>query len=480
MRPLALLLPVSRFLSYGNAYSFISHCMPRSSFAGRNLAAATPFCVEGRGNDRTTMVFDYIKRRTEEGVKQVENISTLAGQGKLGEALQDTADYLKQRKKADSQSIAKFADGLAKSREKFLSDLGSLGTGGGPLDETLEKLEEVLMSADIGATTTLRIIDDLREIASGSGQSLGPADIKAVLRGTLVDVLSLSGTEDASSITFAPPEQKLSVLFVMGANGMGKTTTIGKLAARLRVQGEAKVLLAAADTFRAAAVEQLAEWADRAEVDIVKPIDNEKASTVVYKACEKALAEDYDVLIVDTSGRLSNNKGLNEELNKMKRVIGDQIPGGPHETLLVVDASVGRNAVDQATIWKQSVGLSGIVVTKLDGTAKGGFAVGITQDLDIPVKLIGVGETIEDLRDFDAELYVDSLLGISEAEAVTLKKSYETNEILRNRMQAKLEANKSSPQEERWEAMMSAAAQNTATRGKGSRRAQKRSKGKKK
>jgi len=193
---------------------------------------------------------------------------------------------------------------------------------------------------------------------------------------------------------------------------MGKTTTIGKIAARLSQEANQSVLVAACDTFRAAAVDQLEEWTVRAGVDIHKPSEGQtKPAPVLDDAITKAIEGDYDVLIVDTSGRLSNNVALNEELKKLKRTISDRIPGGPHETLLVLDGAVGRNGVDQAKVWNREVGITGLVITKLDGTARGGVVVSIVRDVGVPVKLIGVGEGISDLRDFNPEDFVDALLG---------------------------------------------------------------------
>ncbi|KAG5189749.1 PFtsY, plastid signal recognition particle receptor [Tribonema minus] len=397
------------------------------------------------------MVFDFFKKRATEGIKQVENIAGKAVEGKLGEALQDTAAYVKVRREADAENFAKFTQGLTKSREKFLGDLSKALGRGDTLDETLTGLEEVLMTSDIGSATTLQIIDALRDIAGSSESKLEPEDVNCVLRGTLIEVLGgnavgpLEGANNPSAIKFAPADSGVpSVLFVMGANGMGKTTTIGKIAARLKGQ-DLKVLLCAADTFRAAAVEQLEEWSNRAEVDIVKPLDSEeRPESVAQRACERAVEGGYDVVVVDTSGRLSNNRKLNQELKAIKASIGSVIKGAPHETLLVVDASVGRNAFVQAKTWKSEVGVSGLAVTKLDGTARAGFVVSIVRDLGVPVKLIGVGEGLTDLRDFDAELFVDALLGYSAETAEGLRQRFAANSVLQERLREKMD-NKPAP-----------------------------------
>ncbi|CAM9950273.1 unnamed protein product [Discosporangium mesarthrocarpum] len=278
------------------------------------------------------MVFDFFRKRAEEGVAQAKNLADAAQAGQLDKALRDTAEYVK-------ESVSKFSDGLAKSRMRFLGDLESLFGMAGPLDETLEKLEEALLQADLGATTSYRIIEDLRETARSTSARLEADDIKSILRGTLVRggvgargddaVTTLPDGSNRAAITFADPSLGVpSVLFFMGANGMGKTTTVGKVAERLRAEGGQRVLLAAADTFRAAAVEQLEEWATRSGADIVKPdSDEQKALAVVSAAATKVMEEGYDTLIVDTSGRLANNKNLNEELKKMKRVLAEKIPG---------------------------------------------------------------------------------------------------------------------------------------------------------
>jgi fused signal recognition particle receptor len=230
------------------------------------------------------------------------------------------------------------------------------------------------------------------------------------------------------AIRFSKDENIPTVLFVMGANGMGKTTTIGKLASRLKNEGNQTVLLAACDTFRAGAVEQLEMWADRAEVECYSPNEQQKTpSAVLYGALDRATQDKIDVLIVDTSGRLSNNDALTEELAKMKRVIqkrlsvekvdGKEVPNMtvPHETLLVIDAAQGRMALDSAKAWDTEIGLTGLVLTKLDGSARGGSVVAVSRELNLPVKLIGVGEKIDDLRDFSPESFIDGLLGIGAA-----------------------------------------------------------------
>ena len=352
----------------------------------------------------TALVPPHPKRHTRITVKQRANI--------FEQAADAASKFFEERARQDSLALAKFTEGLEKSRQNFLSDLrGIFDVKGASLDQTLEKLEDALLSADIGATTTDQILDDVKAVAQAQGDYT-EQDVTAILRGRMAEALMKGGPSSLTSSETGP-----TVILVLGANGMGKTTTIGKLARRLRAETGQKVLLAACDTFRAAAVEQLEEWAARAEVDIVVPDPGiESPAAAAYKACDVALAGDYDVVIVDTSGRLVNNRALTAELDKIRRTLEKKIPGAPHESLLVVDAAVGRNALDQARGWQQDVGVTGLAVTKLDGTARAGFVVSVVQDLGIPVKLVGVGETLDDLRDFEGERFVDALLDVNDAD----------------------------------------------------------------
>ncbi|EED87323.1 signal recognition particle alpha, partial [Thalassiosira pseudonana CCMP1335] len=284
------------------------------------------------------------------------------------------------------------------------------GKGGNLLDQ----LEDTLLQADLGMATTDDVLEEARFLREESTEIFSRDDIKALLRGKLLEALGPS-TNNPTPLT---------IHFIMGANGMGKTTTIGKLAHRLKTESGQKVLLAACDTFRAGAVAQLEQWADRAQVDCFSPNESTNGpSAVLFGALDKAIKEDYNVLLVDTSGRLSNNDALTAELVKMKRVIQKRmstkfdsavkpIPNEsvPHETLLVIDAAQGRMALDSAKQWDKEVGLSGLILTKLDGSAKGGSVVAVSRELGLPVKLVGVGEGLEDLRDFEPESFVDGLL----------------------------------------------------------------------
>ncbi len=367
-------------------------------------------------------VFDFFKKRAEEGVDQLKNLSEKTAKGKLIEGLTDVASYT-------SVTNAAFADGLAKSRNQLLYNLDDLFNGGGDI---IEELEDILLQADLGTKTSMDVMEEVRSLRLDSTQIFSRDDLRSVLRGKLIEALQVR-PEDANddfnpqAINFSPGDLP-TVLFVMGANGMGKTTTIGKLASRLKNEANQTVLLAACDTFRAGAVEQLEMWGERAEVRCYSPNEQQRTpSAVLYGALDLTIKEKYDVLIVDTSGRLSNNEALNEELAKMKRVIqkrlsleevdGKVVPNldVPHETLLVIDAAQGRMALDSARIWNEEIGVTGLVLTKLDGSARGGSVVAVSRELGLPVKLIGVGEKIDDLRDFEPEAFVDGLLGIGAA-----------------------------------------------------------------
>lgn len=292
--------------------------------------------------------------------------------------------------------------GLSKTRDSFVGKIDRLVLGKKEIDaDTLEELEEILISADIGVNTTVELIRMLEQRLSRNELQDGEA-LKAALKDEIYARLS----RDARplDITAASP----FVIMVIGVNGVGKTTTIGKLAARFSAEGK-KVVLAAGDTFRAAAAEQLQIWGERAGVDVVRHQEGADPSAVVFDSVKAALARNADVLIVDTAGRLHTKVNLMEELKKVRRIIGRELPGAPHETLLVLDAATGQNAVSQAKLFKETAEVSGIALTKLDGTAKGGIVVAICNEFRIPIRYIGVGEGVDDLRDFDPGQFVEAL-----------------------------------------------------------------------
>jgi fused signal recognition particle receptor len=266
----------------------------------------------------------------------------------------------------------------------------------------MEELEELLFSADIGVEITMRIVSDLRgsvkkNLLKDTSQVIG------FIKKELVEILARDMAADTLDLTIKP-----FVILVIGVNGSGKTTTIGKIAAQLTEKGRS-VILAAADTFRAGAISQLEEWAKRANCDFVHHKTGSDPSAVVFDAIKAAAARGRDVMIADTAGRLHSKVNLMEELKKIKRIMGREADGAPHETLLVLDATTGQNAINQAKMFHEAVGITGIVLTKLDGTAKGGVVINIMDSLKLPVKLIGVGEGIDDLRPFNPQEFVDAI-----------------------------------------------------------------------
>ena len=296
--------------------------------------------------------------------------------------------------------------GLTKTRDNFVSGIDSLFSGFSEIDEDFyEELEEILIMADIGVNTTDRIIEDLKE-------KVKEQKIKevSVCRELLMDTIKQQMQVDETAYEF---EHKTSVVLMIGVNGVGKTTSVGKLAGQLKAQGK-KVILAAADTFRAAAIEQLTEWSNRAGVEIIAGQEGGDPASVVFDAVNAAKARKADVLICDTAGRLHNKKNLMEELRKINRILEKEYPDAFRETLVVLDATTGQNALAQAREFADVADITGIILTKMDGTAKGGIAVAIHSELGIPVKYIGVGETIEDLQKFDSNQFVNALFDVQE------------------------------------------------------------------
>lgn len=300
--------------------------------------------------------------------------------------------------------FSRLVSGLTKTRDSFLSNLDSLFTGFTKIDEDFyEELEEILIMADIGVQTTQTILEDLKEKVKEE-HIKEPEACKTFLIESIKNQMRV----DEEAYQF---EQSQSVILVVGVNGVGKTTTIGKLASRF-VQDKKKVLICAADTFRAAATDQLEVWAKRAGVDMIKGNDNADPASVVYDSIIAAKARHCDVLLIDTAGRLHNKKNLMNELNKIRRIVEGQYPGVKQEVLVVLDGTTGQNALQQAKEFNEVTQLTGIVITKLDGTAKGGIAIGIQSQLQIPVKYIGVGEGIEDLQKFNPDTFVDALFSV--------------------------------------------------------------------
>ena len=303
--------------------------------------------------------------------------------------------------------FAKLFNGLAKTRDSILSGVDNVIQSFRKIDEELfEELEEVLIMADFGVETTENIIDKLREEVK-SKKITDPLKLKEALKDIIRDILTIQETEDILDI------QKPVVMLIIGVNGVGKTTTIGKMAHLLKNNNK-KVLLAAGDTFRAAAIDQLQVWADRAGVDIIKHQEGSDPASVIYDAIAAAKSRKADVLICDTAGRLQNKTNLMKELEKISRIIEREYPEAHKEVLIVLDATTGQNAVQQVKLFKEIASLNGIILTKLDGTAKGGAIVGIYSSMGVPVKYIGVGEKIDDLQKFDPEEFAHALLNENE------------------------------------------------------------------
>ena len=297
--------------------------------------------------------------------------------------------------------------GLAKTRNQFMSQLSGLLRIGRKIDEDLmEEIEEILIQADVGVDTTLTLMDNVRERVKAEGLS-DSSELESVIKS---EILNLLGEDVPIEVK---KNEKPWTILVLGVNGAGKTTTIGKLANRFIAEGHG-VLVAAGDTFRAAAEDQLAIWCERAGAELIRGGENAEPASVVFDAIQAAKHRDADVLIVDTAGRLHTKKPLMDELAKIGRVMGRGHAGAPHEVLLVVDGTVGQNALIQAKIFNDAVPITGVAVTKLDGTAKGGIVIAVNAEIGAPVKLIGIGEKLDDLRDFVGEDFVEALFAAEE------------------------------------------------------------------
>jgi len=298
--------------------------------------------------------------------------------------------------------FGKLKESLGKTRKNFVEKIDTIITGRRHIDEELyEELEEALIQADVGIEAAVELVEKMR--AEVKKRRIGePEELMAILKEQVLEIL---GTEtSALNLSSGKP----AVIMVVGVNGVGKTTTIGKLAHMLKENGKS-VLLGAADTFRAAAVEQLEIWGRRVGSNVIRHSEGSDPAAVAYDSLQAARARNTDVLIVDTAGRLHTRSNLMDELKKIHRVLGREMSGAPHEVLLVLDAATGQNAINQARLFKEAVGVTGVALTKLDGTARGGVIVAVKQILDVPVKLIGIGEGIGDLRPFNAREFVDAL-----------------------------------------------------------------------
>lgn len=311
-----------------------------------------------------------------------------------------------QEHRAEQISIGeKFKQGLSKTRDSFTNRVNELVARYRKVDEDFfEELEEILIQADVGFETVMELIDELKMEVKRRNIS-DTKEVQGVISEKLVSIYQ-GEEEEISQLNIQ--NDGLTVILFVGVNGVGKTTTIGKLAHKFKSEGKS-VILAAGDTFRAGAIEQLEVWGERVGVDVIKQAEGSDPAAVMFDALQAAKARQADILICDTAGRLQNKVNLMKELEKVKRVIEREVPGAPHEVLLVLDATTGQNALIQAKTFKEATNVSGIVLTKLDGTAKGGIVIAIRNELHIPVKFVGLGEQMDDLQEFDAEKYVYGL-----------------------------------------------------------------------
>ncbi|MBM7867050.1 signal recognition particle-docking protein FtsY [Heliomicrobium gestii] len=299
--------------------------------------------------------------------------------------------------------FSRLKEGLTRTRQNLVDKVEALVTGRPKIDEELfEELEEALISADVGAETSLDLVERLRRTVKEQKIS-DPSRIKDLLQEEVARILG----DQAQTVAL---DHQPTVVLIVGVNGVGKTTTIAKLAHRWKQEGR-KVLLAAGDTFRAAAIDQLEIWGQRVGVEVIRHQEGADPSAVAFDAVQAAKSRGVDLLIIDTAGRLHNKSHLMNELSKINRVLDRALPGAPHETLLVLDATTGQNAVSQARLFSEAVGLTGLVLTKLDGTAKGGVILAIAAEMQAPVKFIGIGEKMDDLRDFDPPEFARALFG---------------------------------------------------------------------
>ncbi len=361
--------------------------------------------------------------QTPEKVEVIEEIETTSENNEVEiakkadeESLEQQSDEPKETKaepkepeiQTTSSETVRYDKGLAKSRKGFGAKLNALLANFRRVDEDFfEELEETLIEADVGFETAMKISDELQaEVKLRNAKSR--SDVSDAIIERLVDIYESEGVDEDNSLHFAKEPTEPTVFLFVGVNGVGKTTTIGKLAHRYQQAGK-KVLLAAGDTFRAGAIEQLAEWGRRVGVDVVTKPEKSDPAAVVYDAVVKAKKENYDILLVDTAGRLQNKVNLMNELDKIKRVITRELPDAPQEVLLALDATTGQNALTQAKQFKEVTDVTGIVLTKLDGTARGGIVLAIRNELHLPVKLVGLGEKMDDLRDFSSEEFVYGL-----------------------------------------------------------------------
>lgn len=341
---------------------------------------------------------EAIIKENEEDIKE-EIEETVDNEELIEEVVEDSLE----EESTKTSWFNRLKEGLSKTKQGITGKIDDVLKSYTKVDEELlEELEEVLITADVGVNTTMKIIEELRDVIKTKKIS----DVSDV-RGELKIIVSNILDDEDSKLNIEPSP---SIILMVGVNGVGKTTTIGKLASRFKKEGKS-VLVAAGDTFRAAAIEQLEVWADRSGVDIIKHQEGADPGAVIFDAVKAAKARNIDILLCDTAGRLHNKTNLMNELGKVFKIVDREYPQATKEILLVVDATTGQNAVQQAKTFKEVANISGIVLTKLDGTAKGGVVLAVKSEVDVPVKLIGVGEKVEDLQDFNSKAFADALFG---------------------------------------------------------------------
>ena len=364
--------------------------------------------IDENNNDKNESNQDDIVDLNEEEVKEkLENEETNIIEDKEEESLHSDNESINDEVEEESQKkvnlFERLKQGLTKAKQGITDKIDEVLKSYTKVDEELlEELEEILITADVGVNTTMEIIDKLRDKIK-ENKITEPIEVKEELKNIIEEIL----TNENSTLNV---EKSPTIILMVGVNGVGKTTTIGKLANRYKQEGK-KVLLAAGDTFRAAAIEQLEVWANRSNVDIIKHQEGADPGAVIFDAIKAAKARNVDLLICDTAGRLHNKANLMNELGKVFKIVDREFPEANKEVLLVVDATTGQNAVVQAKTFKEVADITGIVLTKLDGTAKGGVVLAVKSEIDVPVKLIGVGEKVEDLQDFDSKAFSDALFG---------------------------------------------------------------------
>lgn len=357
----------------------------------------------------------------EEVVEVEAEVEEQAEMTMLDSILEDVPEDKKKEVEEEVSLFGKFKLGLAKTRDSFTSKINDLVAQFREVDEEFfEELEEVLLQADVGFETVMELIDEL-EMEVKRQNIKDTSGMQSLISEKLVDIYNAAGDDEDMSLNMQP-EGETTVILMVGVNGVGKTTTIGKLAARFQKEGKT-VMLAAGDTFRAGAIDQLVVWGERAGVEVIRQAEGSDPAAVMFDAIQAAKKRKVDVLICDTAGRLQNKVNLMTELEKIHRVIGRELPGAPHEVLLALDATTGQNALVQAETFKEATDVTGIVLTKLDGTAKGGIVLAIRKKMNIPVKFVGLGEGIDDLQPFDPDKYVYGLFADGlEMESVTKDK----------------------------------------------------------